>query len=66
MWRKLYTLEAEERRRLTLQDKRRQGGFPEEENSNLGFAGSIGVCQVDKVEKGVFEKNRMHVETGTG
>lgn len=29
---------------------RNQGAFPEEESSNLGFAGSIGVCQVDKEE----------------
>lgn len=34
--------------------RRRQRGFSEEEASNLGLAGSIRVCQVDEVEKGIL------------
>ena len=38
--RKLYISEAQD---SFSREKRKQGSFPEEEDSNLGFAGSIGV-----------------------
>lgn len=56
VWRK------QKREDLFHRDKEKAGGFPEEEASNLGLAGSIRVCQVDKVEKGILRRRNAQWE----